>query len=596
MRKIFALKNLAFLSLLFLGQLYFYFLPRFIQGGDTAELVTAARGLFVAHPPGYPLWIFLQSAWLYLLSPANTFFSASVLTSFYALGSLLLVAFGLKEKPLIALLIVLQLGLSTAFFESALLPDVFSFHALIVSAICAFYLFGDQKKYFLVPFLFTVSFAHHHTIIFLAPLISGLFFETMENKANVKKFGLGIGMGLFLAALFYLSLLFFNTESYFSWGNIRTVSDVMAHFLRTDYGTLSFAPVKNAAPESGAALVHFFKTTGLEWAMLVLFSVVSFRKSSVNLKTVSMLLTIAATFAFFLMVNFPVTEMGEEIIIRFHVMPSVILAFTAAYILKEVDLKNRLTMGLFLASFAALFIIGLKNVQNLASLRKDSIIAQYAEDVLSLAAKNQAGLILADNDNSYFALKYLQYEKQNTDAAVISTPLLFHPWMEKKLKFTRPSFVLNNAEKVHRDRDLDLTEDLLKPNIAEKILTTNPTIPAGNFAITYLALGKLITEKQPEQISYDRIIRFEDPSVFENVQSFSKKFLFSQYAYYYLSKARNYYQAGDKSKALDQWKMALRIVPWCAPALINICQVDQTQADCSPSHIEEVKQSALGFF
>lgn len=309
-----------------------------------------------------------------------------------------------------------------------------------------------------------------------------------------------------------------------------------------------------------------------------------------------MLLTLAATLAFFLMVNFPLSGMGAEIIIRFHVMPSVVFAFTAAWFLKEVDLKNRLLFGLLLASFAALFINGGKNILNLSSLRKDSIIAQYAEDVLSLAARNQAGIILADNDNSYFALKYLQYEKQNTDAVVISTPLLFHPWMEEKLKFTRATFQLKNARKVHNTRNLDLSEDLLRPNIEAKILTTNPANPAGDFALTYLPLGKLITEKKPEQFSVERIMRFEDPDVFQNVQSFSKKWLFSQYAHYYLAKGRDYYQAGDKQKALEQWKSALRIVPWCAPALMNICQVDQTQADCSPAHIEEVKQSAEGFF
>lgn len=596
MRKIFALKNLAFLSVFFLGQLYFSFLPRFIQGGDTAELVTAARGLFVAHPPGYPLWIFLQSAWLYLLSPANAFFSASVLTALYALGALLFVAWSLRELPLIALLLVLQLGLSTAFFESALLPDVFSFHALIVSALCAWTLFGDEKKFFLVPFLFTVSFAHHHTIIFLAPLVSGLFYEALEKKSDVKKFFLGIVTGLILAALFYLSLLFFNTQSYFSWGDIKTINDVVSHFLRTDYGTLSFAPSKNAGTDQAAALFSFFKTTGLEWAMLILFSAVAFRKSSLTLKGVSLLLSLAASLAFFLMVNFPLSGMGEEIIIRFHVMPSVILAFTAAYFLKDVELKNRLMFVLFLATAATILLSGVKNVQRLSSLRKDSVIAQYAEDVLSMAAKNQAGVILADNDNSYFALKYLQYEKQNTDAVVISTPLLFHPWMEKKLQFTQPSFILKNAEKVHQTRDLDLSADLIVPNISRGIVTTNPALPAGNFAITYLALGKLITEKKPEQISIERIMRFEDQAIFQGVQGFSKKLLFSQYAHYYLSRGREFYQANEKQKALDQWKIALRIVPWCFPALMNICQVDQTQADCSPTHIEEVKQSAENLF
>jgi len=596
MRKILTLKNLLSLSLLFIAALYFFLLPRSIQGGDTAELVTAARGLFIAHPPGYPLWIFLQSAWLYLISPTNAFFCASTLTALYALGTLALIAWTLKEKPLLAFLLVLQLAFTSAFIDSALLPDVFSFHALFVAGICALYISNHSKRFFFVPFLIALGLAHHHTIIFLAPLISGLFHEGMESKKNLKHFFSGLGLGLLLALLFYLSLFNFNTESYFSWGKISSLNDLFNHFLRSDYGTLSFAPTAEKSKDQLAALLYFFQTTGLEWAMIVLFALLFAKKSVLNLKLTSLLLSFGASIAFFFMVNFPMSGMGKEIITRFHVMPAVLLAFIVSLLFKEGELSKTLEKIAAGAVFLIIVYLGSTNTDRLLSLRKDEVIAHYAEDILRAAENTGARLILADNDNSYFALKYLQYEKQNTNAAVVSTSLLFHPWMTKKIEETIPGFILKNKEKIWRDKKLNLEEDLILPNVKNGILWTNNNTPTGSFSVTQLPLGKYISQTPPLHEVREHRLRLEKMNVFENIQGHSKKVLFSQYAWPYLSKGMDFYQKGEKDKALSEWQIALKIVPWSAPALINICEVDKTKADCSPSHLEEVKQSAEGFF
>ncbi len=596
MRKILALKNLPPLILLLIAGLYFFLLPRSIQGGDTAELVTAARGLFVAHPPGYPLWIFLQSAWLYLIAPTNAFFCASVLNVFYALAVLALVAWTLKEKPVMAFLLILQLAFTSAFIESALLPDVFSFHALFIAGICSLYLSGYAKRFFFVPFFIALGMAHHHTIIFLAPLLAGLFYEALNSKEELKQLALGLVSGFFLVVIFYLSLLGFNTESYFSWGNIHSVKDLLNHFLRTDYGTLSFAPASARPQDHFAALFFFFKTTALEWGMVVLLALTFVKKKNLQLKSLSLLLSLLASLVFFLMVNFQVSGMGKEILIRFHVMPAVLLAFTTAHFLKEAEFNKSIEKLVGGAALLVVLVLGFLNVTRLQSLRKDEVIQHYAEDVLRMAELSKAKLILADNDNSYFAIKYLQYEKQNTDAAVVSTSLLFHPWMNKKIEETIPGFVLNNKETIWREKKLHLEEDLISPNSRNGILWTNKDSPAGNFSVTQLPVGKLISQSVPLLQTREHLLRLERPEVFENIQSYSKKFLFSQYAWPYLQKGFEFFQKGDKEKAVAQWQMALKIVPWCAPALINLCEVDKTKADCSPPHMEEVKQSAEDFF
>src|SRR4051812_10710784 len=92
-------KSLAFL-LAVLGLFYLSHLPRFVQGGDTGELVAASYRLYVPHPPGYPLWIWLQHFFTHFFPFSTVFWRASLLSSFFAWITLLVVALPLRRSSL----------------------------------------------------------------------------------------------------------------------------------------------------------------------------------------------------------------------------------------------------------------------------------------------------------------------------------------------------------------------------------------------------------------------------------------------------------------------------------------------------------------
>jgi hypothetical protein len=118
-----------------IGCFYLCCLPLHVQGGDTGELVASAYGLFVPHPPGYPLWTWLQTLWINIFSINTVFWRASLLSSLFALGTLWMISFSLRKTGLLLWLCLPLLALSTSFREAAVLPDVFSLHAFFIAAI-----------------------------------------------------------------------------------------------------------------------------------------------------------------------------------------------------------------------------------------------------------------------------------------------------------------------------------------------------------------------------------------------------------------------------------------------------------------------------
>src|SRR5688572_5797567 len=112
--------------LLPIAGVYFLSLPEFIQGGDTAELVAAGYQRLVAHPPGYPIWIWLQYVWTHLLQFGSIFWRASLLNSVFALVTLGILGWPHRKDPVKLALLLPLVGFATAFSEAAVLPDVFS--------------------------------------------------------------------------------------------------------------------------------------------------------------------------------------------------------------------------------------------------------------------------------------------------------------------------------------------------------------------------------------------------------------------------------------------------------------------------------------
>lgn len=586
-------------------------MPHFIQGGDTAELVLAAKFNLVAHPPGYPLWLNFSGIWLKLLGLfpfTNYFWQVTLLTSLFCLSTLFLLVNLLEKNRLIMALCLISLGFSSAFFEAALLPDVFSLHACLIALILFSYL-KENLTYrdFYIPFIFAISLAHHHTIIFILPLIIFHFLEC-KAKASTKMFLSGLLLGLFITILFYLSLLLRDTTNYFSWGEINSLPSLWGHILRFDYGILRFAPQKTADQSSiFSALLYYFKSSMWEFSLLIMAGLMGFfsgtKEKSVYKKTFVLLITYFFSLTFFLLTNFKMEGMGLEIIKRFFVMPNIILVFVFASIFlinNKNEKSNFLTHASLISSLIFSLYIGGKNLYLNHQMSFDSTIRDYAEDLLLLGRLNGAKVVESRNDNSYFAMRYLAALDNDffKEMAIISPTLLTHSWYREKLKKRLPIIKIANQKRMEEHSHIDIEADLIAPNIEQfnYLYASKERYLSLTYSTTILPLGKIVTLNSDKNKIYRPNLFTKKRSIHllnqNSIQGFSKRLLNADYAHYFLDKGMNAYKEGDTFMAINWWKKAINIDPFSLPAYKNICQVDHEHSYCSKENLAQIAHEA----
>ncbi|MGZ3695971.1 MAG: protein O-mannosyl-transferase family [Bdellovibrionota bacterium] len=593
----------AFLAAFFLALaiLFGLSLPLFIQGGDTSELVAAAYLKLVAHPPGYPLWIWLEHAWVQL--PLFTiFWRASLLSAIFALLTLGLVAANLRKQAWSLWLCLPLLALSTPFAESALLPDVFSLHALFVAAICSAYLYLPVQspwRQTLIPFLLFFGLSHHLTIVLMLPLLGALAWESRTSRSMLLRISIGAGAGIILSLFAYWSLLLLHPTSPFSWGELTTIPEVWEHFLRTDYGTFSLS--SGSSGLSPAVLLHFLRylaevSPPIFLAGFALFHSPALRK---NPRILAGLLSWALSLAFLLALNVKPERLGAEVLLRFYVAPLVQGVILAGFILQQASLSLRARRIAYILALPCLIFLCLQALGRTA-LRKDSVIEDYAYNLLTEAEQASPSLVLAESDHAYFALQYgRSVFGLGGHVAVASPSLFFHPWYLDKINASLKEFRLPHKAEILAKRKLDLEADLIEPNISSQIsfLLSRNLVTKQKYLVSHLGLGLKLTPGAGESFSEQVNLRIGSAPRELGPQWLGKKILFAQYANYFLESARAEFMSGHPELALKKWKSALAVVPYAWPALENICRVTRVQDEiCGDENILKVRKSAQGIY
>lgn len=595
---------LQIIFLLSVGTLYLCSLPLYVQGGDTGELVAAAYRRLVAHPPGYPIWVWVQHAWTQTFTVSTVFWRAALLNALFALGVLGILARALWRHTVAFWLCVPLLALSTVFTEAALLPEVFSLHALFVAALWALYLFREgATREWLIPFLFFAGFAHHLTIVLTTPIVAGLIWELRRSRPALVRAALGSLAGLAVAAGAYASLLALHTTSPFSWGELRDFSSLWHHFLRGDYGT--FQLVANEAPFSLWVFQDFAARTLLPAApLLVLAAWALFRNRKLQrharLRWAALSALASALFLFTL--NLPRGGMSEEIALRFHLMPLVQLAFLGGFILTNAELPKR--AGLVAAAlFAPAVLFLLVRAAELPRLRPDSVMEDYAVNLLAQAERHGPALVLAESDHAFYSLRYAQAVLgEGSRVTVAVPPMFFHPWFEWKVRARLPEFRLPNRVDIFRTREMRLETDLFAPNLRKVRFVVTKGYPVSpETKVTFLGLGRLLGPGGGVFFDEAGAAAIElyspAPRSTDGPQAFGKKFHFAQYSHFYLAKGRQEFSTGNLTGARASWEKALSIVPYALPALINLCVGDAGRDPrCQEEALERVRREAAEVF
>ena len=146
--------------------------------GDSGELIAAAAGLGVAHPPGYPLYTLL--AWLALQIPlGQPALSVNLLSALFGALTCGAVAWFIRRatgSAVAAVSAALALGVSSTFWQVSTVAEVYTLHLFfMIAMLSAAQAIGDtsgkarRTALLLAAAALGLGLAHHPTIVLAVP-------------------------------------------------------------------------------------------------------------------------------------------------------------------------------------------------------------------------------------------------------------------------------------------------------------------------------------------------------------------------------------------------------------------------------------------
>jgi len=219
---------------------------RTVQGFDCGELTAMAHNWGVAHPPGFATFALLAGVFAHAspLPAAHTLALLSALAG--ALTCCLLTAclLRLRVRPGAALAMTCAWGLLAPTWRLHTEQEVFALAHLAVALLTWLSIRQVQDDLPRSPFWLGLASAAgagvHTTVVLVAPVVAWALWAGNGPKPSrrVALFGLGAALGLL--PLLYLPLASLH-GGVPSWGQLSSLTAVVRHILRSDYGILSLA-------------------------------------------------------------------------------------------------------------------------------------------------------------------------------------------------------------------------------------------------------------------------------------------------------------------------------------------------------------------
>ncbi|KAI7804501.1 transmembrane protein 260 isoform X1 [Triplophysa rosa] len=245
--------------------------PRTVPGGDSGELLTAACELGVAHPPGYPLFTMLSSLMLSLLPLSSPTHSINVLCAVFgagASGALCFTVCRVSGPGPGAVLAGGVFAVSRLVWQWSVMAEVFALNNLFVGVLftlsacfhCAESV-HQKKKYALWGALCCgLSLCNQHTLVLYVAVIISWAILHLYTHNGLSFYGL-LSLGTcFLAGFMpyiYLPISSYLNRARWSWGDQTSLSGLLTHLIRAEYGTFSLAKTEES--------VAFMKMLQAQW-------------------------------------------------------------------------------------------------------------------------------------------------------------------------------------------------------------------------------------------------------------------------------------------------------------------------------------------
>ena len=225
---------------------YLHNLSRSVYGGDVGDLVTAAKVMGVAHPPGYPLFTLLGFLLtrINFISPA---FMVGLISAFSsALAVLIYYFLSLKftKNKFIAFVSSFVLAFNYLFWFYAEIAEVFALNNLFVVLLMflgfMYYKYKNEKFLYALSFFVGLSFTNHHTIVLVYPSILILVLSNYEKIFKNQKLVIKNILFLLTGLLVYLYVPIAASYSpVVNWDRVTDLKSFLRLLLRQDYGTFN---------------------------------------------------------------------------------------------------------------------------------------------------------------------------------------------------------------------------------------------------------------------------------------------------------------------------------------------------------------------
>jgi hypothetical protein len=110
----------AVVLILIVESVYFKCLYPHIAPGDSPELVAAAHGLGIGHPPGYPLFLVINKAWSSIFPLGSIGYRANLLNSLISVAAILTIYYislSISASPPLSVALGLAFAFNTIVWE-----------------------------------------------------------------------------------------------------------------------------------------------------------------------------------------------------------------------------------------------------------------------------------------------------------------------------------------------------------------------------------------------------------------------------------------------------------------------------------------------
>jgi len=327
--------------------LYLATLHPSLPAGDSGELIAVAHQLGIAHPPGYPLFTLIGHVWIRLWSfadPAWAMNLLSAVTQAIACGVLTWATARWTKNPTAAIAAGAAWAVTAPVWKMALVTEVFALNALLAALLFAAFVRvlqgGAKAAYAVVCLLCGALFAHHHTLVLLAAPVYVVSVVSLRAALRTRDLVLrAVGFGLLGASPILTLPLIARTQPTVAWGDPTSVSGLIHHLLRGDYGTLSLEPEQSGLTTTVSHVALWLESipfeAGIPATVLAVVGIAALiQGSGTDTRTRALALALGG-FAilqalFFTRVGFPDEPLFVGVVERFWILPAMVVSFLAA--------------------------------------------------------------------------------------------------------------------------------------------------------------------------------------------------------------------------------------------------------------------------